>query len=89
MEVTGLDEQKTLYVRRWNEGRQVFGVFHLADAGDTAELPVLQGRWTKKLDSCDKRRLGEGSKLPDELASEGRVTLKLNSMSFALYCKED
>jgi maltooligosyltrehalose trehalohydrolase len=89
MEVIGLDKQKILYFHRWAEGQQVFGAFHFADARDTVDLPVPTGRWTKRLDSCDKRWLGDGSTLPEQLVSQGEVTVTLNPVSLALFCKED
>lgn len=60
----------------------------LFNFGDrAAELPneILQGSWTKKIDSSDLEWLGPGPELPSIIKSATRLSLKLLPRSFAVF----
>lgn len=85
MEVSGYERQKILFVRRWSGDDEVFMVFNFGDTEDSITLPVPEGRWRRVLDSADERWKGNGTSLPDQLISDGEVTLRLRSRAFALF----
>jgi maltooligosyltrehalose trehalohydrolase len=60
----------------------------LFNFGDrAAELPheILQGSWTKKIDSSDLEWLGPGPELPSVIRSATKLSLKLPPRSFAVF----
>lgn len=87
MEVSGYERQKILFVRRSSGEDEVFMVFNFGDREDSITLPVPEGRWRRVLDSADERWKGNGTSLPDQLTSNGEVTLCLRSRAFALFLR--
>lgn len=85
MEVAGYERQNVLFVRRWSGDDEVFMAFHFRDTEDSIALPVPGGRWRRVLDSADERWKGNGTSLPDQLTSDGEVTLGVGSRAFALF----
>ncbi len=85
MEVTGYENQKVLFIRRWSRDNEIFAVFHFQDAEISLPLSVPVGRWIKMLDSSDERWQGSGSFIPDKVRSKGEVTLRLGPKMFSLF----
>jgi maltooligosyltrehalose trehalohydrolase len=83
LEVSGLEEPRLVFLRRWSAGSQVFCVinFDRQDATFCASLP--SGNWKKLLDSADEKWEGPGSPLPDRI--ETGQALTVSGLSFALY----
>jgi maltooligosyltrehalose trehalohydrolase len=89
MEVTGYETQKVLCVRRWNGDDEVLTVFHFGDSEVSAVLQVPAGHWRRTLDSSEERWQGSGSSLPDQLTSEGEVTLRMCPKASALFLRTE
>ncbi len=85
LEVNGYESQKVLFVRRWSDESEVFVVYHFGDSACSISLPVREGRWRKQLDSADERWQGKGSTAPEQVTSQGEVTLALPPKAFALF----
>jgi maltooligosyltrehalose trehalohydrolase len=81
-------EDKLLVVNRWSDGNEVVLVFNLSQDQSSATIPMSAGRWFKRLDSAEKRWQGEGSAIPEQLDTNGQVSLNLNPWTFALFIKE-
>jgi maltooligosyltrehalose trehalohydrolase len=88
LEVTGYETEKVLFFRRWAGPSEVFVALNFGDAPTSVALPVPEGFWGIRLDSADRRWLGDGSAIPILLRSEGQVTLTINPNAFALFAKE-
>ncbi|MFQ5846252.1 MAG: malto-oligosyltrehalose trehalohydrolase [Candidatus Methylomirabilales bacterium] len=78
MEITVDERAKVLSVRRWNGDDEALTVFHFGDASTLVVLQVPPGRWTKMLDAADERWQGSRSTVPEQLDSQGEVTLILD-----------
>jgi maltooligosyltrehalose trehalohydrolase len=89
LEVLDYEEEKVLFVRRWNGGSEIMMVFNFNTKRITAILPVPEGQWYKLLDSADKHWEGNGSTGPEWLYSEGECTLTLDAEAFLLYKKDN
>ncbi|HUK40875.1 MAG TPA: malto-oligosyltrehalose trehalohydrolase [Candidatus Acidoferrales bacterium] len=83
-EVFGLQQQRVMALRRWNNDDQACVVFNYGSAAASIDLPLPQGKWRKALDSADPRWGGPRSALPSEFNSNGSLTVSLNSRSFIL-----
>jgi maltooligosyltrehalose trehalohydrolase len=83
LEVSSIEAEKILFLRRWTDDNQIFCIlnFNKQQVTFTAALP--QGNWKKILDSADSKWIGAGSTLPDKITSEQQLTVK--PQSFALY----
>lgn len=89
MEVTALEKQKLLCLRRWCETDEVFTVLHFGNADLSVALPVPRGRWRKLLDSSEQRWLGNGSSVPLELDSDGDVVVTLPQKACILFHRNE
>jgi maltooligosyltrehalose trehalohydrolase len=88
LEAVAYETEKALFVRRWAAASEVFIVFNFGDEAASVTLPVPAGFWWIRLDSRDRRWLGDGSVAPILLRSEGQVMLALSPNAFALFVKE-
>jgi len=88
-EVHLLAEEKTIFVRRWDEKSEVFAAFHFAEGSPRSQLPIPTGRWTRILDSADSKWKGPGSDGPEGVVSKGKLELRLNPWSIVLYERLD
>jgi maltooligosyltrehalose trehalohydrolase len=88
LEVLGYEKDKLLFLRRWRGDSEVTAVFNFSDAQVSVALPIPAGHWRKQLDSADEQWQGEGSAVPEQLSSEGEVTLTLTPKAFILLIKE-
>ncbi len=88
MEVSDYGPEKVLVIRRWIGTDEVVACFHFGKSSATRRILLHEGRWTKRLDSADKRWEGPGSQVPAEIISDGEATLSLSPWAFALFLRE-
>ena len=88
LEVTGFEEEKVLWWRRWSEEQEAAAVFHFGKQEKSLSLPLSEGRWRKQVDSADSTWSGPGSTVPLEIVSGAEVSLSLSPESFALFVRE-
>lgn len=88
MEVFGDEDNKTLYVRRWQKDSEVVIIYNLNDKEITAKFPLPKGMWQKLMDSTDKKWQGNGSAIT-RLSSNGELTLALPPRAFVLLEREN
>jgi len=81
LEVSSIEADKILFLRRWNEGNQIFCImnFNQQAVDFTANLP--DGNWQKILDSSDTKWQGSGSSLPETLEAGKALTIKPQSLA--------
>jgi maltooligosyltrehalose trehalohydrolase len=89
MEVVDYEEEKVLFIRRWNGGGEVIMALNFSTEKATASLPIPAGQWYKLLDSADKFWEGKGNTGPEWLYSEGEWALTLDAKAFLLYKKDN
>jgi maltooligosyltrehalose trehalohydrolase len=77
LDVLPLPHERVLVVRRWSGGDEVVLLFAFGDDEAVANVPLPPGRWRKLLDADDKRWVGRGMNVPDDVLSEGNVVLRL------------
>jgi maltooligosyltrehalose trehalohydrolase len=83
LEVSGLEEPRLVFLRRWAEGSQVFCVMNFDSREATFNAPPPPGRWKKLLDSASEVWEGPGSLLPEFIERDRALTI--NGLSLALY----
>jgi maltooligosyltrehalose trehalohydrolase len=84
-EVVGFSREKTLFVRRWTDADAVCLVLHFEPEERALAVPVSEGRWRKVLDSAEATWIGQASKLPPQLTSDGSAVLRLAPKQAVLY----
>ncbi len=84
-EVFASEREWFVFVRRWNDSDEVFMVFHFGDTPASVTVPVPQGCWQKTLDSAEERWRGKGTSVPNDLTSNGEVTLNLAPKALVLF----
>ena len=93
LEVLGFEEEKVVFLRRWQEASQVFAIFNFGTGRSELHLALEKGLWSKVLDSEDPRwnvkaatpDLPSENTLPRTLLSNGTVTLALRGKALALF----
>ena len=70
LEVSSHETNKLLLMRRYAEESQVFYVMNFGDRAATFEVDVHSQNWQKILDSAEKKWLGPGSTLPENLKAQ-------------------
>lgn len=83
LEVSSVESDKILFLRRWNDDNQIFCIMNFNDKDVAFTPPAPSGNWQKILDSADTKWMGSGSTLPDKLTLERELTIKPQSL--ALY----
>jgi maltooligosyltrehalose trehalohydrolase len=79
------EARRWLIAARWSGGRpELFLAFHFSEDPADLVLGLPPGRWRTRMDSADRRWGGEGSRVPDEVDSNGEVTLPLAAHSFVV-----
>jgi len=89
MEVLADENNKTLYIRRWQKDSKVIIIYNLNNKKVDTRKPVPVGHWHKILASTEVRWLGDGDTIPERLFSKGEINLILEPKSFVLLEKED
>jgi maltooligosyltrehalose trehalohydrolase len=87
MHVAAFEREKTLCIRRWCDGQQVWMMLHFGRSLTSLRLPWEAGLWHKQLDSADTRWWGPGSPVGPEIKSEGEVTLDLLPQGCLLFAR--
>jgi len=85
MQVTVLDSQRAMAVRRWSVRGEILTILHFGDAVATAACELRPGTWDKLFDSADVCWNGPGCSLPARIESSGVVRLSLPPHSVAVY----
>ena len=88
LEVTGLEQEKVLWWRRWGEGHETTAAFHFGKQEKTVSLLLPKGRWRKELDSADTAWGGPGSTVSLKIFAEEHVSLNLSPESFIVFVRE-
>jgi maltooligosyltrehalose trehalohydrolase len=88
LEITGLEQEKVLFLRRWTEDHEAAAAFHFGEEEQSVSLALPKGSWRKQLDSADTSWKGPGSDVPLIIFSKGQVSLKLSPESFAVFVRE-
>ncbi len=86
MEVTGMEEEKIIFIRRWKDDSHVFMVFNFNREESSFNVSFPEGVWRKLLDSSDGIWNGPGMISPDGASGEEFITMK--GLSFAVYTGE-
>ncbi|MEC4675754.1 MAG: malto-oligosyltrehalose trehalohydrolase [Nitrospirota bacterium] len=86
MEVTGMEEEKIVFIRRWKDDSHVFMVFNFNGEESSFNASFPEGVWRKLLDSSDGIWNGPGMISPDGASGEEFITMK--GLSFAVYTGE-
>ena len=87
LEVSGMEEERLLLLRRWYNQNQVFCVMNFNTTDITARTSLPKGRWKKIVDSSEKRWQGPGSLIPKTWESGATTTIK--PLSFAVFEEEN
>ncbi len=86
MEVRGFDDDKALYLRRWINGDELFGLYNFGDDSLNLGLDLPDGRWEKVVESSAEKWGGTGEHAPENIElNEGKISLSLAPCSFVLY----
>lgn len=81
--VNGLEREKTVFVRRWNNSSHIFIIFNF-NRSDVKIIPSIpEGRWDKVLDSSENIWNGSGSLLASALIPGNEITVR--GHSFVMY----
>ena len=83
LEVSSIEVEKILFLRRWTDESQIFCILNFSKQQVTFNPTLPQGNWQKILDSADAKWMGAGSSLPENITSEQELTVK--PQSFALF----
>ena len=97
LEVLGFEEEKVLFLRRWQDASQVFAAFNFGSRDSLLNLPVETGLWTKVLSSEDPRWNLKASSFdspsanssPRTIVSNGTVTLALRGKALTVFALND
>jgi maltooligosyltrehalose trehalohydrolase len=82
-EVSGLDEEKVLRLRRWQGNSQVLCLMNFSQDPVQLTMTLPPGTWKKSLDSADTRWGGSGSTLPDVIPTDRTSPVPQQSFSFS------
>jgi maltooligosyltrehalose trehalohydrolase len=88
LEVTGLEQEKVLWWRRWTEEQEATAAFHFGKQEKSVSLSLPKGRWRKELDSAETAWGGPGSSVSLKIFAEEQVSLNLSPESFIVFVRE-
>lgn len=83
LEVSGMEEERLIFLRRWHNESQAFCVMNFNKKDMAFRISLPKGRWKKIIDSSQKTWRGPGSLMPEITQDGGELTAK--SLSFTLY----
>ncbi|MDC3961665.1 1,4-alpha-glucan branching protein GlgB [Polyangium jinanense] len=87
-QAVAFEDERLLYVRRWNRDSEVFVIYHFGDHPVTVTLPVPSGTFRRSLASSEARFGGKGDvSAPEEITSTGLVRVTLGPSEAALYVR--
>jgi maltooligosyltrehalose trehalohydrolase len=85
MEVSVLEAEGILKIRRWQQNQQVLCLFNVSDAVAQFKLTLPPGTWKKLLDSTDTAWGGSGSELPEIMPTERGATVSQQGLELSPY----
>jgi maltooligosyltrehalose trehalohydrolase len=86
MEVGSFEEDKVLFVRRWDNDDEVFSLFHFGEDVVRIMLTLPEGRWDRTLESSSCRWGGDRNYAPEKIDSHvSGVTISCCPYGFVLY----
>jgi maltooligosyltrehalose trehalohydrolase len=88
MDVISFEEDRVLFVRRWNGSSEVLTIFNFNDRQVRRLLTIPDGGWRKRLDSADPSWMGQGSTAPDVMDGAPSGGIALQPYSVLLFEKE-
>jgi len=83
LEVSSVEADKVLFLRRWSDANQIFCIMNFNTKDVTFQANAPSYNWEKILDSSDPKWMGSGTTLPDKLTPEQELTIP--PQSFALF----
>jgi maltooligosyltrehalose trehalohydrolase len=86
LDVTGDEEKKLVFARRWKDTNQVLIVYNFNRADVSISPQPCDGQWSKVMDSSDRKWNGPGTLLPELIVSAQEITM--HGESVALYRKD-
>ena len=89
LDVHGMEREKVLIIRRWSGAHEVAGMFHFGTERNSASVPLPGGRWRKVFDSADYCWRGPGAVVPEEVLSDGSISVPLCPLAFIVFLRED
>ncbi|MBP1726352.1 MAG: GlgB, partial [Deltaproteobacteria bacterium] len=89
LDVHGMEREKVLIIRRWSGAHEVAGMFHFGTERNSASVPLPGGRWRKVFDSADYCWRGPGAVVPEEVLSDGSISVTLCPLAFIVFLRED
>ncbi|WP_429886176.1 malto-oligosyltrehalose trehalohydrolase [Geoalkalibacter halelectricus] len=87
LEGWGLEDEKLLWLRRWNEQAEVWILANFNTKEGSCSFPGRSRGYRKLLDSADRQWQGPGSRLPELI--EGRCKLHLAPQSLVVFQSAD
>jgi len=88
MNALALEREKALLVTRSHGDGRSAAIGHFGEEEASVTLPLAPGRWERALDSSDPRWGGEGSRVPEDVRSDGTVTLTIGPRTFLLLTQQ-
>ena len=85
-EITGSDDDKTLFIKSEKAGSNVLCIFGLGRENVQKKISLPEGWWKKVLDSTESIWKGSGTLLPEKINDGQEITIKGESL--AVYIKE-
>ncbi|HYR03650.1 MAG TPA: malto-oligosyltrehalose trehalohydrolase, partial [Syntrophobacteria bacterium] len=89
LDVHGLEREKILMLRRWSGAHEAVAMFSFGTERNSASVPLPGGRWRKIFDSADYCWRGPGSAVPEEVLSDGSISVTLCPLAFVVFLRED
>jgi maltooligosyltrehalose trehalohydrolase len=86
LEVVASQEEKVLLLRRWHERSEVLCIMNFNRCEMELATALPEGRWTRLVDSADRKWLGPGSATPEVAEGTNRIVLRPSSL--LLYRRE-
>jgi len=86
LEVSGMEEEKLVLLRRWYNKSQIFCIINFNKKDMAFRISLPKGRWKKIFDSSEEIWNGPGSSVPKRI--EQVQELSIRPLSFALYQME-
>ncbi len=87
LEVTGFEREHLLFLRRWKGIEEWAMVFYFGKERASLPVPLPEGRWRKRLASADRRWLGPGCGISEQISSAASVCIELQPESFVVFQK--
>jgi maltooligosyltrehalose trehalohydrolase len=82
------ENSEFLHVQRWGDGTEVTLLFNIGKGTASPRVPLSRGRWHKLLDSADQCWDGPGTRIPEEIVSDGLVPLDMPSRTLIVLERE-